>query len=54
MDEEAAKMMAERGTYLVPTLMAGEQVEKLAKAGVITGLRAEKAFAAAAAARTSM
>jgi len=47
LDDEGAKMMAERGTYLVPTLMAGEQVEKLAKNGVLTGLRAEKAFAAA-------
>ena len=29
-DEEGAKMMAQRGTYLVPTLSAGETVEKLA------------------------
>lgn len=54
LDEEGAKMMAERGTYLVPTLMAGEQVEKLAKAGVIKGLIAEKAFAAAAAMRNGI
>ena len=54
LDEEGAKMMAERGTWLVPTLMAGEQVEKLAKSGVIKGLIAEKAFAAAAAMRNGI
>lgn len=51
LDEEGAKMMAEKGTFLVPTLMAGETVEKLAKGGILKGLRAEKAFAAAAAMR---
>ncbi len=51
LDEEGAKMMFERGTYLVPTLMAGETVERLAKSGVLKGLRAEKALAAAAAMR---
>lgn len=51
LDEEGAKMMAERGTYLVPTLLAGETVEKLAKSGVLKGLRGEKALAAAAAMR---
>ena len=51
LDEEAARMMAERGTYLVPTLMAGEAVERAAKNGVLKGLRAEKALAAAAAMR---
>jgi imidazolonepropionase-like amidohydrolase len=35
----------------VPTLSAGEAVEKAAKNGVLTGLRAEKALAAAAAMR---
>jgi imidazolonepropionase-like amidohydrolase len=54
LDEEGAKMMAQRGTYLVPTMMAGEQVEKLAKSGVIKGLRAEKALAAAAAMRHAL
>jgi imidazolonepropionase-like amidohydrolase len=54
LDEEGAKMMAERGTYLVPTMMAGEQVEKLAKNGVLKGLRAEKALAAAAAMRHAL
>ncbi len=51
LDEEGARLMAERGTYLVPTLMAGEAVERLAKAGVLKGLRAEKALQAAAAMR---
>jgi imidazolonepropionase-like amidohydrolase len=41
-------MMAERGTFLVPTLMAGEAAERAAKNGVLKGLRAEKGFAAAA------
>ncbi|HRH44866.1 MAG TPA: amidohydrolase family protein, partial [Pyrinomonadaceae bacterium] len=51
LDEEGAKMMANKGTYLVPTLIAGETVEKLAKNGVPKGLRGEKALAAAAAMR---
>ena len=54
LDEEGAKMMAERGTYLVPTLMAGENVERLAKTGVLKGLIAEKALAAAAAMRNGI
>jgi imidazolonepropionase-like amidohydrolase len=54
LDAEGAKMMADRGTYLVPTLMAGEAVEKFAKNGVLTGLRAQKALAAAAAMRNSI
>ncbi len=48
LDEEGAKLMAQRGTWLVPTLMAGEAVERAAESGVLTGLRAEKARAAAA------
>ena len=40
LDDEGAKMMAQRGTYLVPTLSAGEAVEKAAKSGVLKGLRA--------------
>ena len=51
LDDEGARMMAQRGTYLVPTLMAGNAVEGFAKNGVLKGLRAEKAFAAAAAMR---
>jgi imidazolonepropionase-like amidohydrolase len=51
LDEEGARLMAERGTYLVPTLMAAETVERAAKNGVLKGLRAQKALAAAAAMR---
>jgi imidazolonepropionase-like amidohydrolase len=51
LDDEGARMMAQRGTYLVPTLMAGQAVERFAKSGVLKGLRAEKALAAAAAMR---
>jgi imidazolonepropionase-like amidohydrolase len=51
LDEEGARLMAQRGTYLVPTLSAGEAVERAAKTGVLKGLRAEKALAAAAAMR---
>jgi imidazolonepropionase-like amidohydrolase len=54
LDAEGAKLMAARGTYLVPTLMAGETVERLAKSGVLKGLRAEKALAAAAAMRQAI
>ena len=54
LDEEGAKMMVERGTWLVPTLAAGEAAERAAKAGVLTGLRAEKAIAAAQAMRRSI
>jgi len=53
LDDEGARMMAERGTYLVPTMMAGEAVEKLAKSGVLKGLIAEKGLAAAAAMRNA-
>ncbi len=54
LDAEGARMMAQRGTYLVPTLMAGETVERLAKSGFLKGLRAEKALAAAAAMRNAI
>ncbi len=54
LDKEGATLMAARGTYLVPTLMAGEAVERFAKNGVLTGLRAEKALAAAAGMRTGV
>src|SRR2546421_3505699 len=54
LDEDGAQMMVERGTYLVPTLSAAEAVEKAAKNGVLKGLRAEKALAAAAAVRRSI
>jgi imidazolonepropionase-like amidohydrolase len=48
LDDEGAKMMAQHGTFLVPTMMAGEAVERFAKNGVLKGLRAEKALAAGA------
>ena len=54
LDEEGAKLMAQNGTYLVPTLMAGETVERLANSGVLRGFRAEKALAAAKAMRNSV
>ena len=54
LDEEGARLMARRGTYLVPTLMAGEAVERAARAGVLKGLRAEKALAAARAMRNAI
>jgi imidazolonepropionase-like amidohydrolase len=54
LDAEGARLMAQRGTYLVPTLMAGEAVERAARSGVLTGLRAEKALAAATAMRNGI
>ena len=44
LDEEAIALMKRQGTFLVPTLMAQEAVERQAKTGVLTGLRAEKAL----------
>ena len=54
LDEEGAKLMAQKGTYLVPTLMAGEGVERLAKNGILKGYRGQKALAAAAAMRNGI
>ena len=54
LDEEGARLMKERGTFLVPTLMAAETVERAAKNGILKGLRAEKALAAAASARQAI
>ncbi len=54
MDEEGANLMVARGTYLVPTLMAGEGVVAMVNKGVLTGLRAEKARAAGAAMRNAI
>jgi imidazolonepropionase-like amidohydrolase len=51
LDEEGARMMAARGTFLVPTLSAGETVMAAADRGVLTGLRAQKARDAGAAMR---
>ncbi|HEX9728472.1 MAG TPA: amidohydrolase family protein [Gemmatimonadales bacterium] len=47
LDDEAISLMIEHGTYLVPTLMAGEAVEALAQSGRLTGERAAKALAIA-------
>ncbi|MEO8564722.1 MAG: amidohydrolase family protein [bacterium] len=54
LDDEGARMMAQHGTYLVPTISAAEYVEGAAKSGRLTGLRAEKALAAAQAMRNSV
>ena len=54
LDEEGARLMKANGTYLVPTLSAAEGVERAAKTGVLKGLRAEKAIAAAAAVRNAI
>jgi imidazolonepropionase-like amidohydrolase len=48
LDEEGARMMAQRGTYLVPTLTANEAGGRALASGALTGLRAEKARAAIA------
>ena len=53
-DAEGGRLMAQNGTYLVPTLMAGEGVERAARDGTLKGLRAEKALAAAAAMRNGI
>jgi imidazolonepropionase-like amidohydrolase len=54
LDEEGAKLMAQKGTYLVPTLMAGEAVERLAKSDFLKGNRKVKALAAATAMRNAI
>ncbi|HEX5964456.1 MAG TPA: amidohydrolase family protein [Pyrinomonadaceae bacterium] len=54
LDEEGVRLMKANGTYLVPTLSAAEGVERAAKTGVLKGLRAEKAMAAAAAVRNAI
>ena len=54
LDDEGARLMKERGAYLVPTLSAAEAVERAAKSGVLKGLRAEKALSAAAAVRRAI
>lgn len=51
LDDEGARMMAAHGTFLVPTLSAGETVVNAADRGVLTGLRAQKARAAGTAMR---
>ena len=43
-DDEAIALFKSTGAFLVPTLMAQESVERLAKSGVLKGQRAEKAL----------
>lgn len=47
LDDEAVRLMKERGTYLVPTLMAGEAVERLAQQNRLPPAIAAKALAIA-------
>jgi imidazolonepropionase-like amidohydrolase len=54
LDQEGARLMREHGTFMVATLSAAEAVERAAKTGVLKGLRAEKALAAAAAVRNAI
>jgi imidazolonepropionase-like amidohydrolase len=54
LDARGAQLMHERGTFLVPTISAGEFTENAAKSGRLTGLRAQKAMAAAAGMRNAV
>lgn len=47
LDSEAVALMVQHGTWLVPTLMAGEQVSKLARTGRLPPAIAAKALAIA-------
>ena len=47
LDSEAVRLMVQHGTWLVPTLMAGEQVSQLAQAGRLPPAIAAKALAIA-------
>jgi imidazolonepropionase-like amidohydrolase len=47
LDAEAVALLKEKGTWLVPTLMAGEQVGKLAREGRLPPFIAQKALAIA-------
>ena len=53
LDEEGARVMAQRGTFLVPTMMAGEAVLRAADAGQMPPLVSAKARDAAAAMRNA-
>lgn len=44
LDDETVRLMAEHGTYLVPTMMAFENVRERALAGTLTGLPGQKAL----------
>lgn len=54
LDLEGARLMAQHGTWLVPTLMAGEGAMRAVASGRLTGQRAEKTRAAAAAIRNGI
>lgn len=45
LDDEGARLMAEKGTFLVSTLMAGDAIVRMAKDGRLTGAYAAKAMA---------
>ena len=45
LDDDAARLMKEHGTYLVPTLLAGETVEARARSGGVPAWAVEKALA---------
>ena len=53
-DDEAIALFKKTGAFLVPTLMAQESVEALAKSGVLKGQRAEKALFIAPHARANI
>ena len=44
LDDETVGLMAQHGTYLVPTMMAFEDVRERALAGILTGLPGQKAL----------
>lgn len=54
LDDEAIALMKEHGTYLVPTLMAGEAVEAMAASGALKGERADKGLQVAPKMRESI
>jgi imidazolonepropionase-like amidohydrolase len=53
LDEEGARLMKEKGTFFVPTMMAAEAVLRAADAGTMPPLVAEKSRAAGAAMRNA-
>jgi imidazolonepropionase-like amidohydrolase len=53
-DDEAIALFKKTGAFLVPTLMAQESVDQLAKSGVLKGHRAEKALYIAPLARKNI
>lgn len=53
-DDEAIRLMRERGTFLVPTLMAMEHGAKQARAGTLPAANARKALEADSAARLAI